>query len=155
MLFRSLEDNANELLEETKAASIADLEANRTRGPPPADASPDGKESRDLEERRRALRKGEMVNQFRDKINWPAYYQELTKSEYNPDFFDDGAMAYMSLDGSLLTLEMQRNGEWSVIDMKEVIGYGDTGSERGRKKSAAKDGAEGLPRQREDDGNLQ
>ena len=148
-----LEDNANELLEETKAASIADLEANRTRGPPPADASPDGKESRDLEERRRALRKGEMVNQFLDKINWPAYYQELTKSEYNPDFFDDGAMAYMSLDGSLLTLEMQRNGEWSVIDMKEVIGYGDTGSERGRKKSAAKDGAEWLPRQREDDGH--
>lgn len=148
-----LEDNANELLEETKAASIADLEANRTRGPPPADASPDGKESRDLEERRRALRKGEMVNQFRDKINWPAYYQELTKSEYNPDFFDDGAMAYMSLYGSLLTLEMQRNGEWSVIDMKEVIGYGDTGSERGRTKSAAKDGAEGLPWQREDDGH--
>ena len=148
-----LEDNAKELLEETKAASIADLEANRTRGPPPADASPDGKESRDLEERRRALRKGEMVNQFRDKINWPAYYQELTKSEYNPDFFDDGAMAYMSLDGSLLTLEMQRNGEWSVIDMKEVIGYGDTGSERGRTKIAAKDGAEGLPGQREDDGH--
>ena len=51
----------------------------------------------------------------------------------------------MNLEGSLLTLEMQRNGEWSVIDMKEVSGYGDTSAERGRTKSAAKDGAEGLP----------
>ena len=146
-----LEGNAKEMLEETRKASVADLEANRTRGSPPADAGADGKESRDLGERRRALRKGEMVNQFLDKINWPAYYQELTKSEYNPDFFDDGATAYMNLDGSLLTLEMQRNGEWSVIDMKEVSGYGDTGAERGRTKSAAKDGAEGLSGQREDD----
>lgn len=148
----TLEENAKVLLDETKAASTAYLEANRTRGPPADNALP--KESRDLEERRRALRKGEMVNQFREKINWPAYYQELTKSEYNPDYYEDGDVATMHLGDTLLTLQMQRNGEWSVVgmeDMKDARPYA-TGAKRAGAADAAKDGGEGLPRKREIDG---
>ena len=73
-----------------------------------------------------------MINDFRNKVNWYAYYQELKKSKYDPDCYDDGEIAYMDLGGSLLTLEMQRNGEWSVIDVREVNTHGDTGAERGR-----------------------
>ncbi len=36
-----------------------------------------------------------------------------------PDYYDDGDIAYMDIGNKLLILEMQPNGEFSVIDIKE------------------------------------
>ena len=126
-------------------ASQSEAETSRNKSPP-AD-----KYSRDPEERRRALRKGEMVNKFRDKVNWHKYYQKILSDEYNPDYFDDGNISYMELDGVLLTLEMQRNGEWSVID-EERINNGHLEQNRG--ENFEEDGSSRLSRKRENDGYL-
>ena len=107
--------------------------------------------SRDPEERRRALRKGEMVNSFRDKIHWPSYYQKIIRDEYNPDYFDDGSVAYMELNGQLLKLEMQTNGEWSVIDVEDNI-YGSTN--QNGKSNAGQDGQSGVSGKRSNDGDM-
>lgn len=74
--------------------------------------------SRDENEWSRALRRGEMVNGFRDLINWHQYYKKILDNEYNPMYYDD-AISYMRLGGSLLTLRMKRNGEWEVIKMED------------------------------------
>jgi len=74
-----------------------------------------------MEDRRRALRKGEMANDFRDKLTkseWTAYYQKLNEAQYNPDFFNDKDRAYMYLGGNKITIEMQKNGEFSIISME-------------------------------------
>lgn len=147
-----MEEHAQELLDETKKAAGADIETMRVRGPPKASA--EDKASRDMDERRRALRPGEMVNEFRDKVNWPAYYREIAKEEYNPDYYEDGAVAAMRLDGALLTLQMQRNGEWSVIGLEEAKNarpYA-TGTKRTGAADAAKNGGEGFSGKRENDG---
>ena len=144
-----MEEHAQELLDETKKAAGADIETMRVRGPPTAAA--EDKASRDMEERSRALRPGEMVNDFRDKVNWPAYYREIAKEEYNPDYYDDGEISYINLGSSLLTIEMQRNGEWSVVDVKENEIYGNTDEKRSRAESAAENGTKGLSWQREND----
>ncbi len=80
----------------------------------------EGRFSRDFEERNRALREGEMVNEFKNKVNWRAYYNKLNSVEFNSENYDDGDRTIMRLGGQLLTLEMQRNGEFSVVDIKEV-----------------------------------
>lgn len=92
-----------------------------------------------------------MLNKFRDKVNWPAYYREIAKEEYNPDYYDDGEISYINLGSSLLTIEMQRNGEWSVVDVKENEIYGNTDEKRSRAESAAENGTKGLSWQREND----
>jgi len=118
------------------------VEDNRQeRGPP------DGKMSRDPDERRRALRKGEMVNEFKNKVNWREYYQKILSEEYNPEHFDDGERATMPLNGQTLLLEMKSNGEWSVIGIKE--GQYETDA-RNRVRSAGYDGREELAQEREE-----
>lgn len=97
-----------------EGVSQSEAESGRSRAPPEA------KHSRDLEERRRALRKGEMVNEFRDKVDWPTYYNKLKSAEFNSDNYDDGDLSTMRLGGQLLILEMQRNGEFSVVGVQEV-----------------------------------
>lgn len=124
------EDAARELLTATKATS-ADAKAETSRGPPVGE----GKMSRDLDERRRALRKGEMVNEFRDKVNWKNYYQKIISDEYNPDYFDDGDIARMPLDGVILKMKMLRNGEWSVVGIEEDVVYGGSKKDSGRADS--------------------
>ena len=57
----------------------------------------------------------------------------------------------MKLDNSLLTLQMQRNGEWSVIDMGEVKGLGHTSTEQGRGAGTPENGGARISRKREDD----
>ena len=145
---RSTETEAGAVLNEMGRAA-ENSGAVENRGPPAAEVNVGGKASRDLEERRRALRKGEMVNEFRDKVNWHRYYQKIMGAEYSPEYFDDGAIAFMELDGSLLTLEMLRNGEWSVIDV-EVIGYGS--SQQGRNAHSGKNGSAQISGERNDDG---
>lgn len=58
-------------------------ETEQTRGPPAGEVKNSSKKS-DRPDRRRALNPGEMVNEYRDKINWPAYYQRITDAKYNP-----------------------------------------------------------------------
>ncbi len=80
--------------------------------------------SRNPEERRRALRKGEMINEFYDKINWHDYYEKLKSDEYNPDYYDDGDEATMHLACGTVTLVMKKNGEFSVKKLEEYY-YGE------------------------------
>lgn len=91
------------------------------RAPP---SSGEVKASRNSAERNRALRKGEMVNQFRNKVNWTEYYEAIKAKEYSPDLYDDGDTAILCLKGQTLILEMQTNGEFSVIGIKEVANHG-------------------------------
>ena len=142
-----MEETAQNILDASFVATEEQKQANGTRGPPEGNV----KFSRDMNERNRALRKGEMVNEFRDKINWRRYYQEIAKEEYNPDYYEDGETAYMKLDNSLLTLQMQRNGEWSVINMKEVKDLGHTSTEQGRGAGTPENGGARIPGKREDD----
>ena len=93
-------------------------EQQQTRGPP--ESAKKSERRSDRPERRRALQRGEMVNEFHDKVNWPAYYQKIQSAQYNPDHYEAGETAYMRLDGKTLKLEMQNNGEWSVVDIREV-----------------------------------
>ena len=123
------EESARKLLENTRIATEENIEERRTRGPPAENA--DTQFSRDENERSRALKRGEMVNGFRDKINWHRYYEKILDKEYNPMYYDDGELTYMQLDGSLLTLRMRRNGEWEVIELEEgnnVYILGDDGN---------------------------
>lgn len=113
---------AQKYLTETRNAAEEVIKEGNGRAPPD-----DGKMSRDINERRRALRKGEMVNQFRHKVNWKEYYQKILSDDYNQEYFDDGDISQMELPGQLLTLEMQKNGEWSVIDVEEVLTNGTLG----------------------------
>ena len=99
---------------------------------------------RDRPERRRALIPGEMVNEFRDKINWREYYAKISEAEYNPDYFEDESIATIKLDGGLAVIEMQRNGEWQV---KEYRSYED---ERETQKSYADEEVSG---ERDHDGD--
>ena len=39
-----------------------------------------------------------MVNEFRDKVNWPSYYRKILSEEYNPDYYEGEETAYMKLD---------------------------------------------------------
>ena len=142
-----MEETAQNILDASFVATEEQKQANGTRGPPDGNV----KLSRDMNERNRALRKGEMVNEFRDKINWPNYYRKILSEEYNPDYYEDGETAYMKLDNSLLTLQMQRNGEWSVIDMKEVKTLGHTSTEQGRGEGTPENGGAQISRKREDD----
>ncbi|MGI6071598.1 MAG: hypothetical protein ACOX75_01095 [Lachnospiraceae bacterium] len=69
-----------------------------------------------------ALKKGDMINEFYDRLTreqWAAYYQKLNNIEYNPDFYADGDVAYMELGELYLKLEMQPDGEFRVVDIKE------------------------------------
>ncbi|MBP5581552.1 MAG: hypothetical protein J6X85_07195, partial [Ruminococcus sp.] len=93
-----------------------------SRAPPSESRNESGnaRYSKDLNERSRALRPGEMVNEYRDKVNWPEYYQKILNAEYNADNFEDGEFATMTLGNSVLTLQMQRNGEWAVVGMEDI-----------------------------------
>ena len=82
--------------------------------------------SRNPAERNRALREGEMVNQFRNKVNWPAYYQAIEAKKFSPDLYDDGDITELFLNGQTLILEMQTNGEFYVIGIKGVGNNGQT-----------------------------
>ena len=142
-----MEETAQNILDASFVATEEQKQANGTRGPPERNV----KLSRDMNERNRALRKGEMVNEFRDKVNWRRYYQEISKDEYNPDHYEDGETAFMYLDGSRLTLQMQRNGEWSVVKMErannaESYGISKDGN---RAADAEKNGGTRVPGKRE------
>ena len=142
-----MEETAQNILDTSFVATEEQKRANGTRGPPEGNV----KLSRDMNERNRALRKGEMVNEFRDKINWPRYYQEILKDEYNPDHYEDGEIATMDLDGSVLMLQMQRNGEWSVIKMEDS--YGNSQGRNGA-KAPEKDGQHGISRERKNNSGV-
>lgn len=142
-----MEETAQNILDASFVATEEQKQANGTRGPPEGNV----KLSRDMNERNRALRKGEMVNEFRDKINWPRYYQEISKDEYNPDHYEDGEIATMDLDGSVLMLQMQRNGEWSVIKMEDS--YGNSQGRNGA-EAPAKDGQHGFSRERKNNSGV-
>ena len=58
------------------------------------------------------------------KVNWTEYYEAIKAKEYSPDLYDDGDTAILCLTGQTLILEMQTNGEFSVIGIKEVVNYG-------------------------------
>ena len=93
-----------------------------------------------------------MVNKFRDKVNWQAYYREIAKEEYNPDYYDDGAVATMHLGGALLILQMQRNGEWSVIGLEETNnGYS---RKRNGEETSYEDGKLRVSGERKNDGHM-
>lgn len=82
----------------------------------------------DRPESRRALEQGEMVNEFRDKVDWVRYYEKIQSAEFDSDNYEDGDIAVMYLGGKKLTLQMQKNGEFSVVNVevrhdKEVAGY--------------------------------
>lgn len=141
-----MEETAQNILDASFVATEEQKQANGTRGPPEGNV----KLSRDMNERNRALRKGEMVNEFRDKINWPSYYRKILSEEYNPDHYEDGEKAFMVLDGKKLTLQMQRNGEWSVIKMEDS--YGNSQGRNGA-EAPAKDGQPGIPRERKNNGS--
>ena len=79
-----MEETAQNILDASFVATEEQKQASGTRGPPEGNA----KFSRDMDKRNRALKKGEMVNEFRDKINWRRYYQEIAKEEYNPDYYE-------------------------------------------------------------------
>ncbi len=140
-----MEETAQNILDASFVATEEQKQANGTRGPPEGNV----KLSRDMNERNRALRKGEMVNEFRDKINWPSYYRKILSEEYNPDYYEDGARAFMMLDGKELTLQMQHNGEWSVVKMEDVHGNSEG---RNGAEAPAKDGQHGIPVERKDNG---
>ena len=142
-----MEETAQNILDASFVATEEQKQANGTRGPPDGNV----KLSRDMNERNRALRKGEMVNELRDKINWPRYYQEILKDEYNPDHYEDGEIATMDLDGSVLMLQMQRNGEWSVIKMEDS--YGNSQGRNGA-EAPAKDGQHGISRERKNNSGV-
>lgn len=72
-----------------------------------------------------------MVNDFRDKVNWPAYYREIAKEEYNPDYHD----------GAVIGTE----------EAKDARPYA-TGTKRTGAADAAKNGREGFSGKREIDG---
>ena len=80
----------------------------------------------DRPERRRALRPGEMANEFRDRINWREYYTEIARGEYNPDHFEDGSISVVRLSDGDAIVEMRKNGEWQVVDYRSKESYGRT-----------------------------
>lgn len=80
----------------------------------------------DRPERRRALRPGEMANEFRDRINWREYYAKIAQNEYTPDYFEDGETAIVELSDGTAIVEMQRNGEWQVIQYGGINDEGRT-----------------------------
>jgi len=101
--------------------------------------------SRNPEERRRALRKGEMVNKFYKKVNWKLYYEKLNSQEYNSEFYDDGKIAYMIIGDQKLTLEMQENGEFSVIKIERNNKYARVSTDMGRaEKNIERKGVSGM-----------
>jgi len=114
--FLTTQEGATRFTEEVREAVGAEAEGSAESG-----TRFSGKAERrsDRPERRRALEPGEMINEFRDKINWPAYYQKLNEAQYNSDNFEDGEIAVMRLGGHLLTMQMQSNGEFSIVGMEE------------------------------------
>ena len=87
-----------------------------------------------------------------DKASWSAYYREIAKEEYNPDYYDDGAVATMHLGGALLILQMQRNGEWSVIGLEETNnGYS---RKRNGEETSYEDGKLRVSGERKNDGHM-
>ena len=142
-----MEETAQNILDASFVATEEQKRANGTRGPPEGNV----KLSRDMNERNRALRKGEMVNEFRDKVNWPRYYKKILSEEYNPDHYEDGETAFMYLDGDRLTLQMQRNGEWSVVGMERANNAGSYGisTDGDRASDAEKNGRTRVPGKRE------
>lgn len=142
-----VEEKAQEYLTETRKAAESVRSEGDSRALPA-----DGKMSRNLDERRRALRKGEMVNAFRDKVNWKEFYQKILSDEYNQNYFDDGEISYINVGGEILKIEMQNNGEWSVIDIVGGTGNGNLG--QGRRSDFEENGRRKFPEQRENDGDL-
>ncbi len=68
-------------------------------------------------ERQRALRPGEMVNGAYAKVDWPAYYEEIKKPEFDPDYYDVGDMTFISVGEEILTIQLMENGEFSVVSI--------------------------------------
>ena len=58
-----------------------------------------------------------------DEVNPKRSIKELS-DRLNPDYYDDGEIVYMYLDGYTLTLEMQENGEFSVIRREKGVHHG-------------------------------
>ena len=101
--------------------------------------------SRNPEERRRALRKGEMVNKLHNRVDWKIYYEKLNSQEYNSEFYDDGEIAYMIIGNQKLTLEMQENGVFSVIKIERTNKHDRVSTDMGRaERNIERKGVSGM-----------
>jgi len=72
----------------------------------------------DRPNRRRALLEGEMINEFHDALTdqeWHRYFDRIKKGKYDPDLFEDNDLATVAVNGKFLLVQMQPNGEFSVI----------------------------------------
>lgn len=72
----------------------------------------------DRPNRRRALVKGEMINEFHDALTaeeWHTYYDKIVDGKYNPDLFEDEDLATVTVNDKVLLVKMISNGEFSVI----------------------------------------
>ena len=71
----------------------------------------------DRPERRRALVKGEMINEFHDALSaaeWHEFYDKIIDGKYNPELFEDNDLATVTVGDKILTVKMMPNGEFSV-----------------------------------------
>ena len=71
----------------------------------------------DRPDRRRALVKGEMINEFHDALTaqeWHDYYDRIIDGKYNPDLFEDNDLATVTVSDKVLLVRMKPNGEFSV-----------------------------------------
>ena len=72
----------------------------------------------DRPNRRRALVKGEMINEFHGALTaeeWHAYYDKIIDGKYNPDLFEDNDLATVTVNDKVLLVKMKSNGEFTVI----------------------------------------
>ena len=72
----------------------------------------------DRPDRRRALVKGEMINEFHDALTaeeWHTYYDKIIDGKYNPELFEDNDLATVTVNDKVLLVKMISNGEFSVI----------------------------------------